>query len=66
MTPPSRRSAALRHAADVIARERRLLAEEAAGRGDEAAVADQHDALAEIAEATSGIAGLEDGAGSTP
>ena len=63
---PSRRSDALRHAADAITRERRLLAEEAAARDDDAPVADQHDALAEIAEAADGIVGLQDGAGSTP
>ena len=63
---PSRRSDALRHAADAITRERRLLAEEAAARDDDTPVADQHDALAEIAEAADGIVGLQDGAGSTP
>jgi hypothetical protein len=66
MTAESRRSEALRHAADAVSRERRLLAQEAAARGDEAAVADQHDALVEIAEATDSIVGLQDGAGSTP
>jgi hypothetical protein len=66
MTAPSRRSAALQHVADAITRERLHLAEEAAARGVEAAVADQHDALADIADATGGIVGLQDGAGSTP